>query len=149
MQRAVMSRISSAAALLLLLLLAGCKLIDQRTFNPHAGEPATAPAPAPAAAVLPLMTIDFSTPNPIYDTQLREVVQQALARKPDVVFDVTTVVPATGTPAQQVASAAGISADARQVARTISGEGVDDDNVHLSARSEPDVKGRQIRVYVH
>jgi hypothetical protein len=149
MQRAVMARISFAAALLLLPLLAGCKLIDQRTFNPHAGEPATGPAPVAAAVTPPLMTIDFSTPNPIYDTQLRAAVQQALARKPDVVFDVTTVVPATGTPAQQVAAAEAISADARQVARTISSDGVDDGNVHLSARSEPDVKVRQIRVYVH
>lgn len=142
-----MARISPALALLLLL--AGCKLIDQRTFNPHAGEPPPAPAPVASAVVPPLLTIDFSTPNPVYDTALRQAVDQALARKEDVVFDVTTVVPATGTLAQQVASASTIDADARQVARTISSEGVDDDNVHLSARADPDVKGRQVRVYVH
>ncbi len=136
-------------ALALLLLLAGCKLIDQRTFNPHAGEPARVPVAAGPAAVPPLLTIDYNTPNPDYAAAMREAVKQELSRKPDVTFDVTTVVPATGTLAQQVAAASELSADARQVARTISSSGVDDNNVQLSARADPDVKNRQIRVYVH
>ncbi|MEJ1977420.1 MAG: hypothetical protein WDN49_16285 [Acetobacteraceae bacterium] len=133
----------------LLLLLAGCKLIDQTTFNPNAGKPPAAPAPIVAAAELPLITIDFSTPDPVYDTALRLAVSDAVSRKPDVIFDVTTVVPATGTPADQVAAATALSADARLVARTISSEDVNDDQVHLSARSEAGLASRQIRVYVH
>ena len=72
-----------------------------------------------------------------------------MGRKPTVEFDVVTVVPAAGTPAQQVAAASSIRADARDVARTISGAGVDDDRVHLLARSESSVSGRQVQVFVH
>jgi hypothetical protein len=130
-------------------LVGGCTMIDQRTFNPRAGlgppsPPPTGPGPAPA-----LMTIDFEKPDPIYEAQLREAVDQALARKPMVSFDVVTVVPAVGTPAQQVDAADSIRADARTVARIISDEGVDDDRVHLLARAETGVVGRQLQIYVH
>ncbi len=147
MQRTAMTRILLAA--LLLPLLAGCKLIDQRTFNPNADKaPVVAVPPGPAPA-RPLVTIDFNTPDPAYAEALHQAVQQALARKPDVQFDVTTVVPATGSPADQVKAASGLDAQARQVARTISGDGVDEDNVHLSARADPAVTNRQIQVFVH
>ena len=53
-------------------LTAGCTLIDQTTFNPRAGlgplpPPATGPGPVPA-----LITINFETPNPDYQAQLRQ-----------------------------------------------------------------------------
>ncbi len=135
-------------AALLLPLLAGCKLIDQRTFNPNADRPPVIAGPPAPAAALPLVTIDFSTPDPAYAEVLRQAVEQALSRKRDAQFEVTTVVPATGSPADQVAAASGLDAQARQVARAISGNGVDEDNVHLSARSDPAVKNRQIQIFV-
>ena len=130
-------------------LTAGCTLIDQTTFNPRAGlgplpPPATGPGPVPA-----LITINFETPNPDYQAQLRQAVDDALTRKRNVAFDVVTVVPATGTPKQQVDAAVSIRADAREVARIISSEGVDDDRVHLLARAEAGAAGRQVQVFVH
>ena len=135
-------------ALLCSTLLLGCTLIDQRTFNPQAGLPAkppTAPGPPP---VLPLVTIDLSRPNPDYAASLHQAVGFALSRKPDVEFDVVSVVPATGTPAQQVAAATGITGEAREIARAINGDGVDDDRIHLSARADS-VPNRQVQVFVH
>ena len=130
-------------------LMAGCTLIDQTTFNPRAGlgplpPPATRPGPVPA-----LITINFETPNPDYQAQLRQAVDDALTRKRNVAFDVVTVVPANGTPKQQVDAAVSIRADAREVARIISSEGVDDDRVHLLARAEAGAAGRQVQVFVH
>ena len=130
-------------------LVGGCTLIDQRTFNPRAGQgplppPSTAPGPPP-----PLITIDFEKPDPVYEAQLRGAVDQALARKPSVVFDVVTVVPATGTAEQQVDAAISIRADAREVARIIADQGASPDQVHLLARAEPGAAGRQVQVYVH
>ena len=130
-------------------LVAGCKLIDQRTFNPRAGlgppdPPTITTAPTPA-----LITIDFEKPDPAYEQQLRQAVDLAVGRKPNVEFDVVTVVPAKGTPAEQVTAATSIRGDARDVARVISSEGVDDDRVHLLARAEAGAAGRQVQVFVH
>jgi hypothetical protein len=127
----------------------GCTLIDQRTFNPQAGMPPVIPVPPGPAAPPPLITIDFGHPNPDYTVMVRQAVEQAVARKPDVQFDVTTVVPAIGTAADQAAAASALTADAREIARVISADGVDDDRVHLSARAEPGLTSRQVQVFVH
>ncbi len=138
-----------ACLLLLASLAGGCTLIDQRTFNPQAGMPPAIPAPVGPAVAPPLITIDFAHPNPDYTVMVRQAVEQAVARKPDVQFDVTTVVPAVGTPADQAVAASALTADAREIARVISSDGVDDDRVHLAARAEPGLTSRQVRVFVH
>ena len=94
------------------------------------------------------MTINLGTSSLDYADALHQAVGEALARKPDVTFDVVSMVPATGTPAQQVQAAAGITADARAVARAINADGVDDSRIHLSARADPGVSSRQIQVFV-
>ena len=136
------------AALLCCVLLVGCTLIDQRTFNPRAGFPATVPAPPGPPAAVPLVTIDVSKANPDYAASLHQAVADALSRKPTVEFDVVSVVPATGTPEQQVAAASGITGDAREIARAINADGVDDDRIHLSARADGGVATRQVQVFV-
>ncbi len=146
MQVGGMARPSQLA---LLLLLGGCTLIDQRTFNPRAGmgplpPPVTGPGPVP-----PLIAVDFSKPAPVYEQPLRQAVEQALARKATVTFDVTIVVPNTGTVDEQADAAASIRADARDVARIIVDEGVDEGRVHMLARAESGIVGRQVQVYVH
>jgi hypothetical protein len=144
MQAGVMARLPQLA---LLLLLGGCALIDQRTFNPNAGK--GPPPPPPPAATPALISVDFSKPNPVYETPLRRAVDEALARKPTVVFDVTIVVPATGSTAEQADAATSIRADAREVARIIVDQGVDEDRVHMLARAESGIVGRLVQVYVH
>jgi hypothetical protein len=129
-------------------LLAACTLIDQRTFNPNAGvmtKVAVAPGPAP---IPPLVVVDFAKPNPDYEAALLRAVNDAVGRKPDVQFDVVTVVPATGTIAQQAAAATGLVPDAREVARAINRDGVDDDRIHLTARTDASVATRQVQVFV-
>ncbi len=141
-----MLRISAA---LCAVLLAGCTLVDQRSFNPQAGLPAKPPQPPGPAAIVPLVTIDLAKANPDYAASLRQAVADAVRRKPNVQFDIVSVVPATGTPAQQVAAATGITGDARAIARAINADGVDDGNIHLSARSDSGVTARQVQVFVH
>ncbi len=140
-------RITASLLSVLLMLGAGCTLVDQRIFNPQAGAkpviPVTGPAPVP-----PLVTVDYARPDPEYGEILRQAVAQALAKKPDVEFDVITVVPNTGTPAQQVAAATGLTPNAREIARAINAAGVDDDRIHLLAQSQG-VSSRQVQVFVH
>lgn len=137
------------AALLCSSLLVGCTLIDQRTFNPLAGIPAKAPVAAGAPAIMPLLTIDLAKANPDYAGSLHQAVAEAVGRKPTVEFDVVSIVPATGTTAQQVAAATGITGDARDIARAINQDGVDDTRIHLSARADPAASNRQVEVFVH
>lgn len=138
----------SAALLMVLLLGAGCTLLDQRTFNPQAGKrpalPATGPGPAPS-----LLTVDYSKSDPQYLAALHQAVADAVAVKADVQFDVVTVVPGSGTPAQQVAAATGLTASAREIARAINQDGIDDDRIHLEARSDATAATRQVQVFVH
>ena len=149
MQQASMARHSVLAVLLSMTLLGGCTLIDQRTFNPMAGAKPAPPLPPPGPAPAPpLVTIDFGRPNPDYTTALQQAVDQARSRKPDVQFDVVTVVPNTGTPENQVAAATALTADAREVARRIEANGVDDDHIHLLARAQIGVPTRRIEIYV-
>jgi hypothetical protein len=140
----------SAVSLVSVLVVAGgCTLIDQRTFNPHAGEKPKIAQPVGDAPALPLVTVDYGTPNPQYAGALHQAVTDAVSRKPDVQFDVVTVVPAIGTTEQQVAAATGITSNAREVARAISADGVDDDRIHLEARAIAGVTSRQVQVFVH
>ncbi len=134
-------------ALLLAGALGGCTLVDQRVvakwFN-------TTPPPPPPKPVVSgaLVTIQLGQNLENDLPAVHQAVTEALSRKPDVQFDVVTVVPAVGTPADQVTAAEAVTADARTVARTINADGVDDDRIHLAARAEQGVTSRQIEIFV-
>lgn len=147
-----MSRSRTAAAVAALtpvLVIAGCKLIDQTTFAPAPATGPTFTAPAPELeARRPLMTIDLGTKLPEYRTILRYGVHEAQLRRPDVQFDVVSVVPDTGTPEHQVQTAASAQGFAASVMRDIMAEGVPAERIRLSARTSPKIGQSQIRVYV-
>ncbi len=139
-------------ALLALPFLAGCHLVDQRSFDRTAGRRPVLPAvPAPPgpAPVPPLITVRYDTPDPQYRAALATAVDSARRRKPDVLFSVIVLVPPTGTPAQQVAAAEAARGSGRDVAAAIVADGADIGQVELSARSEPGLAIREVRVYVH
>ena len=131
--------------LLALLLLPGCTLIDQTTFNPEAGKrPPTLPAPVPPPAPPapdPAALITVRYPQ---STDLRSDVAKAVAaarsRKPEVAFDVVEV---TGS-----GPMANVGADAAEVARLITAQGVPASRVRLMVRPVAGA-GREVRVYVH
>ena len=124
------------------LLLAGCTLIDQRTFAPS---PEAEPIPViPSAPVrydprTPLVTIDFAAPSPNYKNLLRLAVRAAESRDGAVQFDVVAVTPSldAGAPPQAI-----------EVMRTIMAEQVPAARVHLGMRSDRAVTAVQVRVYV-
>jgi len=125
--------------------LPGCALVDQNTFNPAAGAvPVIPPAPAAAAVAAPppgpppLFTVQPGQPA---QEAVRRGVAAARGRKADVNFDVVAMVPADS-------QAAASSADAGAVARAITAQGVPPGRVHLFARPEAGLAGREVRVYV-
>jgi DNA-binding IclR family transcriptional regulator len=127
------------------LLLAGCALVDQRTFAPapeaKAQAQAAAPAPVRVDARQPLVTIDFSGPAPQYEELLRYAVRAAETRDRGVQYDVVGMLPSA-------TDAAAGQADAAQVMRAIMLAGVPAARIHLGLQADPSLTGREVRVYV-
>ena len=148
--RRVAPRTIIAAALLL----AGCKLVDQRTFDPQAGLPPVVPKPAPPApqpdralnGLAPLVTIRLGQ-DTNYDRAVLQATAAALARKPDAQFTLLTAVP-PGTPDAQANTVAQYAPEAARVAGLVERRGVPAGRVRLEARPEPNLGAPELRLYV-
>ncbi len=142
----------ACCALMALAAVPGCKLVDQRTFDARAATrpvPHLPPAAPGALPEAPLAAVRFGTPPDSWQPGLADIVRMALARKPEALFRVQTVVPAQGTPQVQ----AGRLADAghtggRLVAETIVSAGASSSQVEMTAMSDASVTQPEVRVYV-
>ena len=128
------------------LLLAGCALVDQRTFAPAPEAKADSTFAQPPAAVkvdarAPLVTVDFSGPPPQYEELLRYAVRAAEMRDRDVQYDVVAMMP-------NVTDVGQGQRDAAMVMRSIMLTGVPAARIHLGLRADPTLSGREVRVYV-
>jgi hypothetical protein len=147
---AELRKLAGIALLLLAIGASGCRLVDQTTFGGKRQKPlpdylTQALQPGPA---LPLVTIVFNGGEAAYRDQLQMAVQMAEARKPGLQYDLVTVVPAKGTPADQVATAKQGESDAVDVATQMADLGVDPTHIHMLARADPHVDARELRIYV-
>ncbi len=117
--------------------------MDQRDFDARAGQPppprAARPAPPPPPA---LVTIRYTTPEPAYRDKLAAVVTRALARKRDVLFTVTSLVPASDSPEQAAASG-------HEVAQAIVDDGAEPGQVEQAVRLDPSAAIKTVSVNVH
>ena len=128
-------------------LLSGCKMIDQRTFDPQAGrapEKASLPAlvatpPKPASGPQPLVTIPLEPPTD-YDGALHDAVAAAFARNRRS-FEVRAVVAPDAGDARNTA----VSDAAGRVARLITAQG---GRTSLSGQSDPAAIGPTVLVFV-
>lgn len=135
----------------LALALGGCPLLDQRAFNPHAGDkPRVAvapPKPLPPGPP-PLVAIDFTTSAPAYEEELANAVRRALAVRPDVIFSVEVLVPVSGGPAAQADQARAGAETARRIAQTIVEAGADQGQIETAVRADPARRVEQALVRV-
>ncbi len=132
------------------LLLAGCSLIDQRTFAPEPDLPAPTQI---TGAALPegrdaLVTIRFDTASPAYADALNEAIGAAEARQSNLEYDVVAEVPQLKDPQTQTAQLAAGQENAAEVMRTIMERGIPDSRIRLFARVDPKLGVREVRVYV-
>ncbi|WP_428392472.1 hypothetical protein [Lichenicoccus sp.] len=137
-------------SLLPCVLLAGCKLVDQRTFDHDAGRKPVPHAPAAVASgpppVPPLFVV---RPAADWRGPLREAVREALARKPNVLFTVDSVVPTDVSPARQTAAMqTTVMQLGRPVADAIAADGARPDQIELAASSDRTVHQPQVRIDV-
>jgi len=135
----------------LALALPGCALIDQATFNPSLRPVAKAAAPAPAPPVNAdgaLVTISLGDGAPDYQDVLAQAVKQALAVKPDIMFQVISMVPERGSTLPSWDQAESVTVWGRKVADQIQSDGVDQGQISLGLRATPGLDHGEIRVYV-
>lgn len=138
----------------LALLPTGCKLVDQRTFNPQAGVPPfVARPPAPAAqpdrtldGLAPLVTIRLDRDRG-YDEAVAQAAAAVLARKRDAQFTVLTALPPS-PPDAQADAVARYAPEAARVADLLARRGVSPARVRLEARAEPNLGTPELRLYV-
>lgn len=134
-----------------LLSAAGCKLIDQRTFDPDVNRkpvPVVPPAPPAPRPIPPLATVRFGAPPESWQPDLSAIVKQALARKPDALFTVQTVVPGTGTAEQQAkAIEKAVHDGGEPVAQTIHDAGAGTAQINMTATTDA-VSAPEVRVTV-
>ena len=132
---------------------AGCKLVDQRTFDanadrrpvPHPPPPGPPPPPPPPA----LASVRFGAPPDTWRPGLEAIVRQALARKPEALFRIETRVPARGTPqAQADAVAAAARTDGQMVADAVVEAGASSAQLEMTATGDPALRQPEVRVYV-
>ena len=123
--------------------LAGCALIDERTFNPQAEMRPTFPAPAAQVVAAaepgprPLLTVRPPVDPALLRGDVARAVGAARKLKPGVVFDVVAITEQGSDPGAEAAS----------VAQMIVAQGVPQTRVHLAAR--PVATGAaEVRVYV-
>ncbi len=128
----------------------GCHLVDQRDFDASAGRK---PVPRPGKPGPPptpsLVTIRYTTPEPQYREAVASLVERALARKRDVLFTVTTLVPLGGDPAVQADQAAAAASSGREVAQAIVDDGAEPGQVEQTVRIDTSVAVKEIHIDVH
>ena len=95
---------------------------------------------APAlAGGKPLLAVKFSSPDVRYQEGLKQAVANAVAKKPDVIFDVVAVNSPRGNNAQKYAS---------QIFQDIIELGVSADRVNISAKIDAKVSSPAVMVFV-
>ncbi len=136
--------------LILALCLPACHLVDQRDFNASAGTKPVPPVVArPTVPAVPaLVTIRYTTPNPDYHDVLTAAVHKALARKPDVLFSVATLIPSTGGADATAEAQALAAASGREVAQTIVAAGAQPGQVEQMVGTDPASAVREVVVRV-
>jgi hypothetical protein len=134
-------------ALLVLPLLAGCKLIDQRTFESAPKAPGAADLAHRELPPLPLLTVDPSNPNTDWASQVADAALAAEARKPDVRFAVVTPIPTSATQKIQDLYTTNGQADAQAVATALQSDGIAPDHITLNFQGDPGAPPREVRLY--
>lgn len=123
---------------------------------PTAPQPTAAPSSAhvagPAGAGLasgrPFVVIRFDHPGVEYEQQLYEAVSAALARSPEVGFDLVAVAPGGGTAEEAVSNAEAARQSMERVRSSLLNMGLPGDRVSISQLTDPNIQGNEVRLYV-
>ncbi len=132
--------IARIALIVALPLLAGCKLVDQRTFYPP-----VKPEPASLAAQpqrdIPAMIIRIGALEPDWRPAVADLVEQSIGRQPDARFEIVAAIAPNGSAQDQTSAA-------RDIAQAIGGLGVLPSRTTLGLRTVDGTTVLDIRIFV-
>jgi hypothetical protein len=134
--------------LLALPLLAGCTLIDQRTFTRTPPAPTVAEAARATLPARPLVSIRFPVADPGWPAQVADAIAAAQSRRPDAQFDILAAMPLTAPETATQAALQQGEADARAVSEALSRQGVPPDRLHLGLQGDAGTPAREVRIYI-
>ena len=106
------------------------------------------PAGAGLASGRPFVVIRFDNPGVEYEQQLYEAVSAALARSPDVAFDLVAVAPAGATSEESVWNAEAARESTQKVMQSLLEMGLPADRVSLSQMTDPNIQINEVHLYV-
>ncbi|MBV1830355.1 hypothetical protein HNW77_05805 [Komagataeibacter sp. AV436] len=145
------ARRALVVAALCLPAMGGCRLLSQKTFNRHAGDPPSLPAaPVPAVPTIaapPLVTIVAGTPPAQWQPAVRAAVADALSRKPNALFTIVVNVPAgaaSGVPDMKAA----VDTYGQPVLQAVIDAGAGTAQTEMDARGVPPGSATQVCIYV-
>ena len=125
------------AALALVPLLAGCTLVDQRTFYPPT-KPGPVSLEARPQVDRPALIIRVGPLEPDWHPAVAALVEQTLAKRPDARFEIVAAITPDGSAAEQTRVA-------REVAQAIGALGVPPSRLMLALRT---ATGQDISLFV-
>jgi len=126
---------------------AGCKLIDQRTFERAKTAPTGAALTRGDLPARPLVVIDFAFADADWRAPLDEAVRSALLLNANARFAVVTPIPTGASQAEQDKFAKQGQADAQMIANQMQTDGVTPERISLRFQGDPGSPTREVRVY--
>jgi hypothetical protein len=138
----------SGLVLLTALALAGCTLIDQRTFERSGKSPEAADLARANLPKLPLLTIRFDNADVDFQGSVNEAVEAAQAVKPDCDFDVVFPIPTSATEQVQDKFTQLGAEDTAKVVTALGYAGVSMDHVHVGYRGDAGAPPVEVSLYV-
>lgn len=134
-----------------LFFLSACKLVDQRSFNPSAGRRPTPyiPPPPPPPPPAPPIEIVEGTSQDQWGKPLTNLVKDALSRKTDALFVITSVTPVLPDPIAQQEQMNKLAAnEGKAIANEIVKAGAKVEQIQMTAKADRNVKKNVIQVTI-
>lgn len=106
------------------------------------------PARAEGEMGAPLMTVRFNQARVYYDQQLYSAISQAVAVKPDVMFDVVSNAPLTGDSSTDSEWVNTASRNTQAVVATMQRIGVPMERMRISGQAKPGLRYDETQIFV-
>ena len=137
----------AALTALFVFALAGCTLVDQRTFRREGAAPGGEELSRAAASARQVVAVRMGEPGEAWRRVVADAVQAAEQRAPGGVFEVMGLVPLQAEASAQDRRVAEAARDARAVAEVLGAAGIPAERVLLGLQGDAGSPARDVRVF--
>lgn len=104
--------------------------------------------PTLAQAATPLMVIRFNQPQVYYEQQLYHAISKAVAIKPDLMIDILSYAPHTGSGSQNADWQRAAQKHARMLTDSLQQMGVPATRIHVAQQAQPGLRYDEAHIFV-